>query len=126
VVGEVGEEGLELEEEALAGEVGVGGREPEGHVGADGLLLVGGLGLHLALPLDELLELLLVVLAEVAADGLDEGGQLALVTPGFGHEVGHLATWFLPTEVRILKFRTAHVSSQDGEKHRNEGFVHVF
>ena len=45
---------------------------------------------------------------------------------GVGHEVGHLATWFLPGEVRILKFRTAHVSSQDGEKHRNEGFVHVF
>ena len=111
-------------EEGCGGDVG--GREPESHVGADRLLLVGGFGLHLLLPFDELFEFLLVVLAEVAADGLDEIGQLALVAPRFGHEIGHLTTWFLPGEIGILKFRTAHVCSQDGEKHRNEGFVHVF
>ena len=51
---------------------------------------------------------------------------MAFVTPGFGHEVGHLATKFLPTEVWILKFRTAYMCSKRGEKHRNEGFTHVF
>ena len=52
--------------------------------------------------------------------------KLDIVTPTFGHEVSHLATWFLPSEVWILKFRTAHVCSKRGEEHRNEGFVHVF
>ena len=41
---------------------------------------------------------------------------MAFVTPTFSYEVGHLATKFLPTEVRVLKYRTAHMSSQDGEK----------
>ena len=48
---------------------------------------------------------------------------MTLVTPTFGHEVGHLATKFLPTEVRILKFRTAHMCSEDGEKYRNKGLL---
>ena len=57
-------------EESRRGDVG--GRKPEGHLGAHGLLLVGRLGLHLFLPLDEFLEFLFVVCAEVATDGLDK------------------------------------------------------
>ena len=54
--------------------VGPGGEAaPADDVGARGLLLVGRLGLHGLLPLHELRELAVVVLAEVAADGLDEG-----------------------------------------------------
>ena len=111
-------------EEGCGGDVR--GREPESHVGADGLLLVGGLGLHLALPLDELLELLLVVLAEVAADGLDEIGQLALVAARFGDEIGHLAAKFLPSEVWVLELCAAKMGTQDGKKHGYEGLVHIF
>ena len=63
---------------------------------------------------------------KIATDGLYKIRKLALVTPTFGHKVGHLATKFLPTEVRILKFGAAHMCPEDGEKHRYEGFVHVF
>ena len=47
-------------------------REPEGYVGALRFFLVGGLGLHLLLPLDELLQLLFIVCAELAADGFHQ------------------------------------------------------
>ena len=40
--------------------------------------------------------------------------QLALVTPIFGHKVGHLAASFLPSEVLILKFRIAHFCPRGG------------
>ena len=66
------------------------------------------------------------MLTEIPTNSLYEVRQLALITPTFGHQVGHLATKFLPTEVGVLKFRTAHMCPEDGEKHRNEGFVHVF
>ena len=32
---------------------------------------------------------------------------MALVTPKIGHQVGHHAAWFLPTEVGVLKFCAA-------------------
>ena len=52
------------------GSVGdVGRRKPERHVGSGWLLLVGTLGLHHLLPLHELGEFVVVVSAEVAADG---------------------------------------------------------
>ena len=51
---------------------------------------------------------------------------MALVTATFCHQVGHLTARFLPSEVRILKFCAADVSTKRGEKHWNEGFVHVF
>ncbi len=37
-----------------------------------------------------------------------------------------LATKFPPTEVEVLKFRTADMCAKYGKKHRNEGFVHIF
>ena len=46
--------------------------------------------------------------------------RLPLITPTFGHQDGHYATKFLPTEVRVLKFRTADVSAKYKEKHRNK------
>lgn len=55
-------------EEGCGGDVGW--REPEGDVGACGFLLIGGFGLHLALPLDEFFELLFVVLTKIATNGL--------------------------------------------------------
>ena len=44
-------------------------------------------------------------------NGLYGIGKLALVTPRIGHEVGHLATWFLPGEVWVQKFKIAHMCS---------------
>ena len=51
---------------------------------------------------------------------------MTLVTARVGHQIGHLATRFLPCEVGILEFRAAHVCSEDGEKHRDEGVVQSF
>ena len=101
-------------------------REPEGHVRSGRLLLVGRFGLHLLLPFDELLQFLLVVLAEVATDGLHEGGQLTLVAACFGHQVGHHAARLLPTEVGVLEFCAADMGAKYGEKHRNQRFMHIF
>ncbi len=47
----------------------IGGWKPESHIGSDGFLLVGALRLHQLLPLHQLRQLLLVVSAEVAAEG---------------------------------------------------------
>ena len=46
---------------------------------------------------------------------------MAFVTPGFGHEVGHLAASFLPGEVGILKFGSVLVSAGEGEGCWKEG-----
>ena len=51
---------------------------------------------------------------------------MAIVTPTFCNQIGHLATKFLPSEIGILKFCVAHLCAKNGEKHRNEGFVHAF
>jgi hypothetical protein len=81
---------------------------------------------RISLPLDEFLQFLIVVLAKFATDGLFKIGQLALVTPRIGHQVGHHAAWFLPTEVGVLKFCAADMRAKRGKKHRNKGLVHVF
>ena len=99
---------------------------PEGHFRSDRLLLVGPLGLHLLLPFNEFLQLNIVVLAEIAANSLYKKRQLALVTPTFCHQIGHHTTWFLPAEVRVLKFCAAHVGAKYREKHRDDGFLYVF
>ena len=52
--------------------------------------------------------------------------QLALVIARIGHQMCHLAAHFLPSEVGILKFCAADVCAKYREKHRNEGFMHVF
>ena len=103
----------------------VGRRKPEGHVGPGGLLLVGALGLHHLLPLHELRELLVVVLAEVAADGFDKRRQLALAGAAVGHEIGQHAARFLPGEVGIHELGAAYVCSEDGEKHGRDALLHV-
>ncbi len=64
--------------------------------------------------------------AKIAAKRFHNAGQLPLVTPTFGHQMGHNAAWFLPTEVRVLKFRAADVCAKYGEKHWNDGFLNVF
>ena len=71
-------------------------------------------------------ELLLVVLTEVATDGLYKSGQLAIVTPTLGHQVVHLAKKFLPNEVGVLELRAADMDAKNREKHRNKGHVHIF
>ena len=80
-----------------------------------------GGGLHLALPLDELLEFLLVVVTKVATDGLDKEWKLALVNPFFGHEGIHFATKTLPNEVLMVSFGSAKVSAGEGERCWTEG-----
>ena len=80
-----------------------------------------GGGLHLALPLDELLEFILVVVTKIATDGLDEECQLALVNPFFGHEGIHFATRTLPKEVLMVSFGSANVSAGEGERCWTEG-----
>ena len=73
------------------GRVGhVGRRIPEGHVGALGLFLVGPLGLHLSLPIDELLKLRLVVLAKAAHHGLYKTCELCLADTRRAYQVAHL------------------------------------
>jgi len=52
--------------------------------------------------------------------------KVAFVTPTFGHKVGHYARRLLPREVGVLKFRSTNVCAKRGEKHRNQGFMHVF
>ena len=74
---------------------------------------------RISLPLDEFLQSLIVVLAKFAADGLYKIGQLAIVTPKIGHQVGHHAAWFIPTDVGVLKFCAADMRAKGGEKHRN-------
>ena len=46
---------------------------------------------------------------------------MAFVTPGIGHEVGHLAACFLPSEVGIQKFRTAYMCSKRGGEASERG-----
>ena len=74
---------------------------------------------RISLPLDELLQFLIVVLDKFATDGLYKIGQLALVTPRIGPQVGHHAAWFLPTEVGVLKFCAADMRAKKKKKHRN-------
>ena len=56
----------------------------------------------------------------------EENSQLGFVVVRMSHKMGHLARRFLPTVVRVLKFRAADVCANDREKHRKEGFVHAF
>jgi len=41
-------------------------------------------------------------------------------------QIGHYAALFLSKTVKILKFCAADMCAKRGEKHRNEGFIHVF
>ena len=68
-----------------------------------------------SLPLDKFLQLLVVVLAKLVTDGLYQIGQMDLVTPRIGHQVGHHAAWFLPTEVEVLKFCAADMRGKASE-----------
>ena len=113
-----------VEDEGRIGNVR--GRKPEGNVRPHGLLLVGRLALDLLLPLNELLQLRLVVSTEVTANGFHQIAELPLVAARIGHQICHHAAQFFPTEVRIQKFRTAYMCAQYREKHRNERCVHVF
>ena len=101
-------------------------REAEEHIRAGCLFLVVRLGLFQFLPFQDLVFFSLVVLTEITANGFRKLRQLALVVAAFCHQISHHAAWFLPTEVRVLKFRTADVCAKDGEKHRNQRFIHVF
>ena len=56
----------------------------------------------------------------------EENSQLGFVVVRMSHKMGHHARRFLPTVVRVLKFRAADVCANDREKHRKEGFVHAF
>lgn len=66
------------------------------------------------------------MLAEISANGFHKTRQLSLVTSVFGYQMGHLATWLLPTEVGVLEFRVADVCAKYREKHLDEGFLDVF
>jgi hypothetical protein len=67
-----------------------------------------------------------VLNTEIAANCFHKIGQLALITARIRYRIGHHAAWLLPSEVGVLKFRTADVCAKDGEKHRNQGLAHVF
>ena len=109
------------------GSVGnVGGWKPETHVGAGRFLLVCRLHLHLLLPFHKFLQLRVVVLSHVVTDSLHDVGQLTLIAARIGNKIAHHATQLLPTEVGILKFALTDLRSENREKHRNQGFVHVF
>ena len=82
--------------------------------------------LDLTLPVHIAQMFLCIVLAEYAADSLHKIAKLALVTPAFGHQIGHLAAKFLAGAVGIFKLSTAYMCAQGGKKHGNEGFAHVF
>ena len=116
--------GYRILEEASPGRIG--GRESVGHDGFHGFGLVVAFRFLQFLPRLVLVLFFLIVLTEIAADGFHHRCQLAFVVATIGHEIGHHARRFLPTVVRILKFRAADVCAKDGEKHRNERFVIVF
>ena len=63
---------------------------------------------------------------EIAANRLYKMCQLALVAVKISHLISQYATKFLPSEVGILKFRAAHLRSQNGKEYRKERFMHVF
>jgi hypothetical protein len=48
------------------------------------------------------------------------------ITARIANQIGHHAACFLPSEVGILKFCVADMCAKYGEKHRNQGFAHVF
>ena len=48
------------------------------------------------------------------------------ITARIANQIGHHAARFLPSEVGILKFCVADMCAKYGEKHRNQGFAHVF
>ncbi len=66
------------------------------------------------------------IVAEILADCCCQIGQLTLVTAQISHQIGHHTACFLPRAVGILKFCAADVRAMRGEKHGNEGVVHVF
>ena len=115
VVNQRGQQLLQLQEESFAGLVRTGR-----------LFLVVGLGLFLFLPFQEFVFLSLVVLAEITANGIRKILELTLIVARMSHQIGHHARRFLPSIVRIEKFRAADVCAKNGEKHRNEGFMSVF
>ena len=125
----LGEAALRLERHRILDKGGIGRirrRKPEGHFGAFGFVLVGAFRVLLLLPFQDFLLLGLVVLAEIAANGFRQSGQLSLIVATICYKIGHHAGRFLPRKVRILKFCAAHVCAKYREKHRNQGFVHVF
>ena len=48
------------------------------------------------------------------------------ITARIANQIGHHAACLLPSEVGILKFCVADMCAKYGEKHRNQGFAHVF
>lgn len=109
------------------GRVGhVGRRIPKRNVGTHGLLLVGRLRLHHLLPLHELLQLAVVVDAEVATHGFHQSGQLALARSAVRHKIGHHAAQFLPRMVGVDKLGAADVCAERRHDHRQKRLAHVF
>jgi hypothetical protein len=73
------------------------------------------LGLVDLLPFPIFVRYPLVVLTEVATDGLHQIGQLALVTSRIGYDVGHHAACFLPSLVKVQKLRAAYMCAKWGK-----------
>ena len=69
-------------------------------------------GLHYFRPFKKSVGLSLVVLTKVTANSLCKIRELALVVTTFRHQIGHHASHFLPTVVRILKFRATDVCAK--------------
>jgi len=67
-----------------------------------------------------------VEVVKEGAEGFYHIGRLTLVAATFCHQVGHHYGRFPPIPARILKFYSAHVGAKYGEKHRDEGLMHVF
>ena len=103
----------------------VGGWKPQGDVRPLGLVLVGALGLDLALPLAEALHLGLVVGAKLSHDSPHGSGQLALPGARRGYQMAQKAAQFLPRVVRIAETDVANVSPKWRKEEGNDGFLHV-
>ena len=71
--------------------------------------------------------LLLVVLAEVAANGSSSSpDSLPFPAPPIGRQIAHHAAHFLPILVGTHEFCATYVRFKEREKYWNDGLVHVF
>lgn len=104
----------------------IGWRIPKRNVGTHGLLLIRRLRLYHLLPLYELLQLAIVVDAEVATHGFHQSGQLAFARSAVRHKIGHHAAQFLQSIVGIDKLGAADVCSEHRDDHRQKRLAHIF
>jgi hypothetical protein len=100
--------------------------KPETHVRALRFFLVGALGFHLSLPVNQFLELSLIMLSKRSHDGLYKMTQLCLSDTRRTNQMTHLPAHFVIFVVGIHESYVCEMSCQRRNCHRNEHFLHVF